>query len=187
MRDTYKLDLGILKDKLDRLPYAITIASSVQPDHPLAYVNPAFSRMTGFGDEMLGQNCRFLQSDLENEVSRAEIRESLRTEKRTQVMLQNRRKSGEAFYNLLILYPLPASGLTPGLVIGSQFDLGSENPEAPGKMDGVPHSGRFSNLKNPAQETRLERRRLVTEAAVRLIQSWFVIRDAGLERSERLS
>ena len=41
---------------------AMVITSACGPDYPIAYVNPAFERITGYSAaEALGRNCKFLQ------------------------------------------------------------------------------------------------------------------------------
>ena len=176
-----QIDLGPLKDKLERLPFALTIADDSAPDHPLIYSNSAFTDMTGYGPEKMGYNCRFLQEDLPNFAARAEVRDALSQRRKTQVMLHNQRANGEKFYNLLLLYPLPATATMPKLTVGSQFDLGPVNPETIRDPDEVTYEDRLARLRRHADQTRLERRRLVTEAAVRLIQSWYVIKDTDLD------
>src|SRR5918997_913413 len=41
---------------------SFTISDPHRPDHPLVWVNPSFTRLTGYGvEEVIGRNCRFLQ------------------------------------------------------------------------------------------------------------------------------
>ena len=43
---------------------SFTITDPHTPDEPLVWVNPAFTRMTGYTlEEVMGRNCRFLQGD----------------------------------------------------------------------------------------------------------------------------
>ncbi|MGR3272540.1 PAS domain-containing protein [Thalassococcus profundi] len=180
MPSTNDLQFGALRDKLQRLPYALTISNVSLPDHPLVFINSAFSRMTGYGEEMLGQNCRFLQGDLENGAARAELRETLEGRKRTQVVFHNQRKDGERFYNLLLLERLRDFEGLPSLAIGSQFDLGPDNPEHTGLFEDTTPGNPVIDVTHQAKAIQFERRRVVADAAVRLIQSWCVLNEVLL-------
>jgi PAS domain S-box-containing protein len=85
--------------------FSVSIADPSQPDMPLVAVSPGFEGMTGYStEEIVGLNCRFLNYDCAMDVEqRARIRESCRTGEPYTVALQNRRKSGELFWNLLDL------------------------------------------------------------------------------------
>lgn len=177
MPENGKTNLEGLEEKLEKLPFALTISDITQPDQPLIFINSAFTDLTGYGQEVIGQNCRFLQGDLENEAARAEIRESIESGNRLQVVLHNRRRNGETFYNMLLLETLRTFRGRPGLAIGSQFDLGPKPPH--GLSEDRPgftyHS--VMAISDQAQKIRIERRRILTEAAVRLVQSWAVLNE----------
>lgn len=173
--------LAGLEDKLEKLPFPLTISDISQPDHPLIFMNSAFRHVTGYGPEMLGTNCRFLQSGLPNEDARAEIRECLAVAGKVQVVLKNRRKNGQEFDNLLMLETLAGQDGAPGLAIGSQFDIGQELGEPATKIMSDRFPTLISDLGSQAQRLRIERRRLMSDAAVRLVQSWTVLND-GLKQ-----
>ena len=62
---------------------AFTITDPREPDNPLVWVNPSFTRITGYGyDEAVGRNCRFLQGPATDLQAVAEIRAAL-AERRT--------------------------------------------------------------------------------------------------------
>ncbi len=85
----------------------ISIADARQPDFPLIYVNPAFEKVTGYSaDEILGKNCRFLQSDDREQPGLAEIRTALSEGRSCTVTLRNYRKDGRLFWNELQLSPV---------------------------------------------------------------------------------
>ena len=181
-----KLQLGPLEDKLNGLLFPIAVSDLALQDHPLVFVNTAFQDVTGFGEEMLGENCRFLQRGLENIEPRAEINAALERGHRTQVVLHNRRKNGETFYNMLMLEPLPASASGQRLAVGSQFDLGDEDPLGAKSLH---HSASRSEIEarvvDPTMALRLERRRIVADSVVRMMRSWLVMRDAPTSRVSR--
>ena len=55
-----------------------TITDPRQPDNPLVWVNPSFTRVTGYeADEAIGRNCRFLQGPATDPAAVAEIRAGL--------------------------------------------------------------------------------------------------------------
>jgi PAS domain S-box-containing protein len=90
---------------LSSCEFSVTIADPSQPDIPLVAVSPGFEKMTGFScEEIVGKNCRFLNYDCDMDLEqRMRIRETCRTGAPSTHMLENRRKNGEAFVNLLDL------------------------------------------------------------------------------------
>ncbi len=85
----------------------ISVADATQPDLPLLYVNPAFEVMTGYSfEEVLGKNCRFLQSSDRDQPALAIVREGIRDGREAGAVLKNFRKDGTAFWNELSLSPI---------------------------------------------------------------------------------
>jgi PAS domain S-box-containing protein len=102
----------------------ITIADMRQPDQPLVYVNPGFSRMTGYtSDEVLGKNCRFLQGADTDPAHCRQIREAIAAGRRCRVELLNYRKDYVPFWNRLSMVPIfdAAGALTH--YVGIQYDI----------------------------------------------------------------
>src|SRR5690348_13430786 len=59
-----------------RMPMLITDPS--QPDNPIIFANAAFTKLTGYTrDEILGQNCRFLQGPETDRDDVAKIRDAV--------------------------------------------------------------------------------------------------------------
>ncbi|WP_293127806.1 PAS domain S-box protein [Microcoleus sp. bin38.metabat.b11b12b14.051] len=85
----------------------VTISDATNPEHPIIYCNPAFENMTGYRrEEIIGNNCRFLQgSDTDSEALEI-IRQALKTESECQVILKNYRKNGTIFWNALSVSPV---------------------------------------------------------------------------------
>ena len=84
----------------------ITVARA-EPDFPLIYVNPAFELITGYSiEESLGRNCRFLQAGERDQPGLTLLREALRHERETKVILRNYRKDGTPFWNELSISPI---------------------------------------------------------------------------------
>ncbi len=92
---------------LNHAASGVAIADARAPDMPLIHVNDEFVAMTGYArDEVIGRNCRFLQSDDGDETALAEIRAGLREARACRVRLRNQRKNGEPFWNDLHIAPL---------------------------------------------------------------------------------
>ena len=169
------MNLGSLDAVLDRASCPLTLSDLDQDDQPLIYMNRAFREMTGTTDAHLGQNCRFLQGDLENEAARAEIRLALKEDRRTQVVLKNQRLNGEIFYNLLLLEPILTKLDTRRLALGAQFELAVHELEefSPGPVQG--NGCLTKNMTDTALQVRLERRRVATSSAVQLVRSFLTL------------
>ena len=82
----------------------IVICEREGEEKPLIYVNPAFERLTGYTlDEILYQDCRFLQAGDRDQPGLMEIREALDSGGACRVILRNYRKDGSHFWNELSL------------------------------------------------------------------------------------
>jgi len=93
-------------------------------DDILIYVNPAFERMTGYtSDEILYQDCRFLQSGDRDQPALVAIRDTLQNKGSCREILRNYRKDGTPFWNELSLSTVvnPADGQT--YFVGVQKDV----------------------------------------------------------------
>ena len=85
----------------------ISIANALLPDLPLTYVNPAFEVMTGYSlEDVMGQNCRFLQGAEREQPGVTLLREAIKGEREVVVVMQNFRRDGTMFWNELSLSPI---------------------------------------------------------------------------------
>jgi diguanylate cyclase (GGDEF)-like protein/PAS domain S-box-containing protein len=86
----------------------VTEADPRGPDGPkVVYVNPAFSRMTGYApEEIIGKTPRILQGPGTDQATRAEIREHLSKWKPVRVEVLNYRKDGTPFWAELDIRPV---------------------------------------------------------------------------------
>ncbi len=89
------------------LDLSVSVSDPLQPDNPLVWVNPAFTRVTGYSyDEAVGRNCRFLQGSTTNSEGVDELRAAIAEVRSTTVVLLNYRKDGMAFWNEVALSPV---------------------------------------------------------------------------------
>jgi PAS domain S-box-containing protein len=103
---------------------SFTITDPRRPDNPLVWVNPAFTRTTGYQfDEAVGSNCRFLQGpDTDRRIVR-EIRNSLATAQPITATLLNYRKDGTPFWNELSISPVQDADGELTHFVGVQADV----------------------------------------------------------------
>ncbi len=96
----------------------LLITDSGQPDDPILYVSPGFERITGYGsDEVLGQNCRFLQGKGTAPVAVDRLRAAVAAGEPCTVELLNYRKDGAPFWNELSISPIrDAAGVLTHMV-----------------------------------------------------------------------
>ena len=93
-------------------------------DTILIYVNPAFEQLTGYSsEEILYQDCRFLQAGDRDQASLERVREVLRNNGSCREILRNYRKDGTPFWNELSLSTVKSAddGLT--YFVGVQKDV----------------------------------------------------------------
>ncbi|BBD66153.1 multi-sensor hybrid histidine kinase [Nostoc commune NIES-4072] len=73
----------------------IIIADARLAHHPVIYVNPAFEQITGYStNDVIGQNCRFLQRTDNQQPALNELRLSIQSGTSCKVVLRNYRKDG---------------------------------------------------------------------------------------------
>lgn len=114
----------MLMRALDAGSNGVVITDPEKPDNPIIYVNSAFEGMTGYTpEEVLGNNCRFLQGHNGNRPELEELRRAVREKRSCRVVLQNYRKDGTLFWNELYVSPVfdPEGRLTN--FIGVQNDV----------------------------------------------------------------
>ncbi|WXL24383.1 PAS domain-containing protein [Ectopseudomonas mendocina] len=102
----------------------IVVAEQEGDDNILIYANPAFQRLTGYNvDDILYQDCRFLQGSDRDQQGLNVIREAVRHNKPCRQIIRNYRQDGSAFWNELSITPVfnEADQLT--YFIGIQKDV----------------------------------------------------------------
>ncbi|MFB3305810.1 PAS domain-containing protein [Pseudomonas sp. AMR01] len=102
----------------------IVVAEREGRDKPVIYVNPAFERMTGYTlDDILYQDCRFLQSGDRDQVALNAIREALDKGGSCRQTLRNYRKDGTHFWNELSLSTVYNEADKQTYFVGVQKDV----------------------------------------------------------------
>ncbi|WLH13651.1 PAS domain-containing protein [Pseudomonas hefeiensis] len=93
-------------------------------DNILIYVNPAFERLTGYSsDEILYQDCRFLQSGDRDQPALEQIRTALKQGDACREILRNYRKDGSPFWNELSLSTVQSEADGRTYFVGVQKDV----------------------------------------------------------------
>lgn len=118
------LDPELLLLAMNTADEGIVIAEREGSDNILIYANQAFERLTGYSvDEILYQDCRFLQGNDRDQEGLQEIREALRENRACRSVVRNYRKDGSLFWNELSITPVfnEADQLT--YFIGIQRDV----------------------------------------------------------------
>ncbi|TNC92376.1 PAS domain-containing protein [Thalassolituus sp.] len=101
------ISLELLKKAVDASNDGIVIAEQEGDDNILIYVNKAFERLTGYSaDEILYQDCRFLQTGDRDQEGLALIRSAINEGRSARAILRNYRKDGSQFWNELSLSPV---------------------------------------------------------------------------------
>ena len=100
--------LALLRDRaVIATEMSFTITDPRRPDDPLVWVNPSFTRLTGYRlDEVVGRNCRLLQGPNTDPAAVRRIGDALRRcEPITEVLL-NYRRDGTAYWNQVSISPV---------------------------------------------------------------------------------
>jgi PAS domain S-box-containing protein len=105
----------------------IVVAEQEGDDNILIYANPAFERLTGYSaDDILYQDCRFLQAGDRQQAGLDAIREAVKEKRPCRQVIRNYRKDGSEFWNELSITPVfnQADQLT--YFIGIQKDVSAQ-------------------------------------------------------------
>lgn len=103
---------------------AMIITGPSDQDNPIIFANKAFCRLTGYEhDEVIGQNCRFIQGPDTSRRAVERITHAIAREEDVHVELVNYRKDGTPFWNSLFLSPVRNSKGEVKFFFGSQLDV----------------------------------------------------------------
>ncbi|WP_457106255.1 HWE histidine kinase domain-containing protein [Methylobacterium sp. P5_C11] len=108
-----------------RMPMLITDPS--QPDNPIVFVNAAFSKLTGYAHhEIIGRNCRFLQGPETDQDDVDKIRSAVERRVPIEIEILNYKKSGEIFWNRVLIAPVFDRTGALTYFFASQYDVTPE-------------------------------------------------------------
>ncbi len=121
------ISLALLKKAVDASNDGIVIAEQEGEDNILIYVNKAFERLTGYkADEILYQDCRFLQAGDRDQQGLDTIRKAIIDGESSRVVLRNYRKDGSMFWNELSITPVYSDEEQLTYYIGIQKDVSDQ-------------------------------------------------------------
>ncbi len=101
-----RLPEGLAERLLAATDEGVAIVAGEDPAHPVAWVNPAFERITGFrADQLVGLNLRVLQGGDREQPGLAELRDAIAGWRGCRVLLRNYRPDGEPYWHQLRVEP----------------------------------------------------------------------------------
>jgi len=105
-----------------RMPMVIT--DPRKDDNPIVFANKAFQDLTGYErEEIVGQNCRFLQGPDTDREQVARLAKAIEDEQPINVDLLNYRKDGSTFWNALYVSPVRGEDGKVQFYFASQLDV----------------------------------------------------------------
>ncbi|AZL73629.1 PAS domain-containing protein [Pseudomonas sichuanensis] len=121
------IDAKLLQLMVETSNDGIVVAEQEGSDSILIYANPAFERLTGYAvDDILYQDCRFLQGQDHDQPGLVNIREAIRDGRPCREVLRNYRKDGSLFWNELSITPVHNEADQLTYFIGIQRDVSAQ-------------------------------------------------------------
>jgi PAS domain S-box-containing protein len=103
---------------------SFTVVDMTLDDEPLVYINDHFLAMTGYRrEDVISQNCRFLQGKTQQVQARHQVRKSLERGQACYQDFLNHRKDGTPFWNRLCLFPITHDVIGVKYYVGIQLDV----------------------------------------------------------------
>ena len=146
-----RLFCGAIESTLD----GVMLTDAQQPEHPIVYVNPAFTRITGWqADEVVGRSGRILATGDEQQPGIEAIRHALRGRTAGQALLRSQRRDGTLFWNELHVAPI----LSPAGEVTHYVSVVSDVSERIQREDQLAHLATHDPLTGLANRTLLNDR-----------------------------
>jgi PAS domain S-box-containing protein len=146
------INAELLKLMIETSNDGIVVAEQEGDENILIYANQAFQLLTGYStDDILYQDCRFLQGDDRDQPGLAAIRQAIKNFQPCRQIIRNYRKDGSAFWNELSITPVfnDADQLT--YYIGIQKDV-TVQVEASERVHEL--EAEIANLKDQLNQTK---------------------------------
>ena len=120
-----KIDsLNLLAAVVDKSSFGISIADLKSPGIPLIYVNPAFTKVTGYSaEETIGTQCRIFQDGITDAEAMNQINLAIENKSACTVEFMDHHKNGEAFWNRLSIFPVIIEDSSPRYYVIFQTDI----------------------------------------------------------------
>lgn len=116
--------LALMFQAVESARNGIVMTDPNHDDNPIIYTNPAFTEITGYSaDEILGQNCRFLQGIDRQQPELDQLRKAIKEERAITVVLSNYKKDGTKFFNELTVSPVRNEQGQLVSLVGIQNDI----------------------------------------------------------------
>ncbi len=114
-----------------RMP--IVVSNPRAADNPVVFANDAFCRLTGYArEEIIGRNCRFLQGPRTDPDTISRIRSAVAESRPLEIDIRNHRKTGEPFWNRLLMAPVHDARGKLAWFVASQVDVTGERERLAG-------------------------------------------------------
>jgi len=165
----------LVSEAVEGSSVAILVTEAGGNDHPIVFVNEAFTRVTGYArEEVQGRNCRFLQGSDTESAAVEKIREGLASGEPFQVTLTNYRADGTPFLNHLMISPVSSPEGEITAYLGAMRVLGSGSA---GATEGVRETDLLQELQHRVKNhlsmvvsmIRLQAARPVSEQSMRAL------------------
>lgn len=116
--------LNMYYNAINKANNGIIITDPNLEDNPIVFCNQAFLELTGYDkEEVMSQNCRFLQGDDTDKQKVLELRNDINTGKPHKTVLRNYKKDGTLFWNELSISPIKDDQGHLEYFIGVQNDI----------------------------------------------------------------
>ncbi|NIM74317.1 MAG: EAL domain-containing protein [Gammaproteobacteria bacterium] len=116
--------LNLSQRAVEATSNGILVTDHRNDDHPIAYCNPAFERMTGYRrEEIIGRNPRFLQGGDTEQDELGKLRAAIGAGGDYRGVLKNYRKDGTLFWNQLRMSPVFDESGNLTHYVGIQTDI----------------------------------------------------------------
>ena len=107
MKVSAELSNAVILKAIECSNDGVVITAGNLSNRPIVYVNEAFCRLTRYTrDDILGQDCRFLQGARTNQETLQGLRDALAEGRCARVRLLNYREDGSTFWNELSVSPV---------------------------------------------------------------------------------